>query len=161
MISRAREALTVFWQGEEVPGLTFYGLRAPGLGGRPHFPQREWRGSAMHHESTLRGDSWEVVVWDVRVDDWPSDEILTTRIRRTLSALRECKCVVAWIGREGYFADPPDLFLPEFMSGGVLAVLSDSTGFESTIELDKGLTGLADELLLRLRNGSEGLALAT
>jgi hypothetical protein len=158
MTNPAREVLTVIWQGEEIPGLTFYGLRRPGDERRPEFPTEAWAGCAEPRSSRLFGDRWEVLVWDVKLRCWPAPEEFPELVRRTLEALRVAGCKVAWVGREGYFADPPDLFLPDSMSEGVLAALSDETGFQMAVALDQPLRSLPDDELLALRKASDGLA---
>ncbi len=157
----AREVLSVFWEGEEVPGLTFYGLRAPTSDALPEFPADEWDGRADCRSWRLHGEAWEVVVWTVRVDRWPGRDEFGFLTERTMHALREAGCVVSWVGREGFFTDPPGLFLPESMSQGVLAALSGATGFRTALDLDQPLRFLLDDELLELREASHGLASAS
>lgn len=66
----------------------------------------------------LHGDRWSVALWDVPVAHWAS---VTDTFRDVREIIRR-GCVVAWVGAEGFlFSDPPHLFDPAFMSGGVLA----------------------------------------
>lgn len=159
MKRQAQEVLRVFWEGEEVPGLTFYGLRRRGHSDTPVFPADAWDSLADHRRSHLHGDLWEVIVWDVRVARWPSAEKFHQVVRQTLEALLVGSCSVAWVGREGFFVDPPDLFLPEFMSEGVLAALSRETGFRIAVALDEPMQFLLDDELQELREAGGGLAL--
>lgn len=158
MIRPARDVLTVFWKGEETAGFTVYGLRKLSSSEPPEFPFDVWGQRTDYRESRLSGDLWEVIVWDVRVLSWPSAKEFREALRQTLEALLEASCKVAWLGLEGVFVDPPDLFLPEFMSGGVLAALSDETGFQFAIELDEPVKALKDDELYELRRASCGLA---
>ncbi len=105
----------------------------------------------------MHGDNWQVVIWDVKIDRWPKPEYFAKYVKKTLKALQEANCVVAWLGLDGFFVDPPSLFLPQYMSGGILAALSEH-GFEMPFALDKPLVSLSDEALLSLRDASKGLA---
>ena len=156
----AREVLTVFWDGEETPGLTFYGLRARGESELPEFPLHDWK-NAECLSWRLHGEAWEVAVWVVRVDRWPAPDRFRSLSHLTMEALLEAGCVVSWVGREGFFIDPPDLFLPESMSKGVLSALSRATGFRTALELDQPMRSLLDDELLELREASGGLAAAS
>jgi hypothetical protein len=60
--------------------------------------------------------------------------------------------VVAWAGIEGYFSDPPYLFDPSRMGGGVWAVLSPETGFVCESQLNEPFKPLPAELLAVLRD---------
>jgi hypothetical protein len=68
-------------------------------------------------------------------------------LERTLRALVEAGASVAWCGLEGYFADPPLLFDPAQMSGGVFASYAPSLGFKCASQLDGPLVALADSEL--------------
>lgn len=155
-----RDALTIYWQGDEVSGLTFYGLR--------HFGHEDSASLLDIHcdyvtdsdISLLSGNAWEVVVWYVKVAHWPSATEFPGLIKCGLERMQALGCVVSWLGCPGNFVDPPDLFLPEFMSGGVLAAITAPSRFEIAVNLDEPLCGLPDDVLLRLREESKGLAQA-
>ncbi len=157
----AREILRVFWEGEEVAGLTFYGIRTREQEDIPRFPAVKWDSLVDCRQSFLHGERWEVIVWDVKVTRWPSPGRFKEALRLTLEALLRGGCSVSWIGLEGFFVDPPDLFLPEFMSGSVLAAISEGTGLRLAVELDEPLQFLRDDELLELRQASKGLALSS
>ncbi len=100
----------------------------------------------------------EVVVWDVAIVAWPTGQAWRDSVRRTLEALVDAGARVAWVGREGYFCDPPDLFDPTFMSGGVLAAMTSGGEFRCAVDPDQALATLTDDELLRLRAASDGLS---
>lgn len=154
----ARETLTVFVAGEELPGVIVYGLRGPGL--PPiEFPSREWQLSHDPQPFRLHGDSWEVIGWDLAVATWPSAEDWPRVIERTLSAILATGCMVAWLGAEGCpFSDPPDLFSPDWMDGGVLAALTAQGDFLCPLSPDEPLRTLSTTDLELLRARAVGLA---
>lgn len=154
----AKDVLTIFRAGEELPGLTFYGLTSFDDWREAPFPSAYWPGLAEGETSALHGDSWRVVVWDVALSDWPREEPWVNAVRSTLKALLDAGCVVTWLGRPGCFCDPPDLFLPSCMSEGVLAAATDDGFFDCPVRPDRPLDYLTDEQLLELRSRSRGLA---
>jgi hypothetical protein len=79
------------------------------------------------------------------VDVWEST------IKRTLDALLGSGCVLAWIGREGHFCDPPYLLKPECMSEGLFAAASQDGFFECPLKLDEELSWISDETMVALR----------
>lgn len=154
----ARELLTVIWNGEIVPGITFYGLTWPGRWARDKFPGSSWPAGTQAKESQLHGTDWEVIVWDVAVSSWPKGQAWRRAVHDSTAQLLAGGSVVAWLGREGYFCDPPDLFSPKCMSGGVLAAMTSAGDFDCAVDPDESLRHLGDEALLRLRLQAKGLA---
>jgi hypothetical protein len=155
----ARDALTIFADGEEVPGLIVYGLAAPSTRRSVSFPSDEWTAHPQVQEFTLHGDGWEVMTWEVPIIVWPSEDEFNRAARLTLRALIESGCRVAWIGAEGVpFCDPPDLFSPDCMSGGVLAWMTDAGDFDCPLDPDSPLRPVSDDRLRRLRRHTRGLA---
>ncbi len=153
----AREILTVINGGEFRPGLSFYGLGRPGLH-QPRFPQEVWPEETEYHVSRLHGDAWQVMVWDVALLRWPYGEEWWRALHATLAAFIDMCYLVAWVGGEGYFCDPPDLFDPSCMSGGVLAAVTKEYDFTRTLDPNAPLRPLSDEQMLQLRQSAEGLA---
>ena len=151
----AREWLFVVQDGGEVPGVGFYGLRRPSAVAAT-FPVERWPDGTAVHPWRLHGDGWEVLLWDVAVSRWPADWAAT--VRATLQRLIDAGCPVAWVGREGFFCDPPCLLTPEGMTEGVLAALTDDGDFRIAVHPDEPLAWLPDEDLLRLRARAPGLA---
>lgn len=157
----ARNVLTVYWNGEEVTGLTFYGIRprrhvqhVEQLNIRPDFV-------ANAEAFFLTGNEWEAVVWSICITQWPAVSEFPGFIKMILEKLRSQGYVVSWLGRPEHFVDPPDLFLPAHMSGAVLAAITPISGLQIAVDLDEPLVGLSDDDLLRLRSESCGLAEAT
>lgn len=157
----AREVLTVYWDGEEAAGFIVFALGGAERQRPCALPDLRWTMEPDVRPSTLAGDQWKVDAWYIRVAAWPTPQVFRDSMRRVLCGLVEEGYSVAWIGIDGSFVDPPDLFMPESMSGGVLAACSASTGFILGVELDQPLRALADHEMLRLREASGGLASTT
>lgn len=150
---RTEEALTVVWDGDFVPGVIFYGLRSTdGRCGTPEFPASAWPEGVERREGRLHNGDWEVLVWDVAISRWPSQQEWLTMLRTTLERLRDAGAVVTWCAPEGAFADPPNLFDPAWMSGGVYAAWAPNTGFVCTARLGNELQTLSDDQLRQLRD---------
>lgn len=158
MNAPAREVLTVFFDGDELPGVIFYALRPSGTGAEPDFPTDIWpdtdtRGFRLH------GHSWEVLGWDVVIHRWPSRGQWRETVRLTFQHLIEGGAVVAWLGAEGSpFSDPPYLFSPEWMTDSVLAAMTSDGDFVCAVDVDQPVQTLPDDELSRLRQHAQGLA---
>lgn len=155
----AREVLTIVWQGEFHPGVIAYGLRRQDSTSNPLFPSGAWPVGTEVEEFRLTGDAWEVVRWDILVVKWPNPANWPDVIRQTLSSLLQSEAVVAWLGQEGGFCDPPYLFDPECMTGAVFAALTSDI-FLCPLDPDEPLRSLSDQELAQLRMASGGLASA-
>lgn len=152
--SPARDVLTIFLGGsEEVPGLIFYGLVGDDHAvDVPTFGSTRWPDSPAPEPLVLHGQGWRVVGWELHLPMWPRAEDFRGAIRGTLQELINAGCRVAWVGAEGIpYADPPDLFDPQWMTGGVLAWLTSDRRFGCPLDPDQPLAGASDEELLRLR----------
>lgn len=124
-----RDALTIFVGGGEEPGLIAYGLTAPDEWRDADFPADARLAKPQPEAFDLRGDNWRVHGWEVPIAVWPTGLDFQTAVDRTLDALIRSGCRVAWVGAEGVpFCDPPGLFDPGCMSGGVLAWMTDDGG---------------------------------
>ncbi|WP_350274871.1 hypothetical protein [Kribbella sp. HUAS MG21] len=155
---RARDALVVV-DGDEVPGITIYGLAGRGRRQAAAFPRQVWIGEPGVDAFLLRGDAWEILSWDVPIIVWPTGEYFTAAVRDSLAARIGAGCSVAWVGAEGLpFCDPPELFNPTCMSGGVLAWMTAGGQFECALDPDRPLSPASDRLLSSLRQYAQGLA---
>jgi len=154
----AREVLTVYRDGEETAGFAVYAIRDRRGETKPALVAQSWPGLSEVTPLLLHGERWEVCVWDVSVHAWPSADEFDRSLRDLLCGLVSGGFAVAWIGLEGYFADPPHLFLPDAMSGGVLAACSGKTGFVPAVRLDEPLHAITDDGLLALREACGDLA---
>lgn len=155
----ARDALTIFVAGEEEPGLIAYGLTPPGAWRGVGFPADAWLAQPEPEAFELHGDHWRVQGWEVPIVIWPTGLDFKTAVSRTLDALIRGGCRVAWIGAEGVpFCDPPGLFDPQCMAGGVLAWMTDDGRFDCPLDPDRVLAPVSDDELLKLRAHSHGLA---
>jgi hypothetical protein len=158
MEAPARDTLTVFVEGEELPGVIVYGLRRP-CRAPIEFPGREWHLSHEPQPFRLYGETWEVVGWDLALAAWPTSQDWPGVVQRTLSVMVAAGCVVAWLGAEGCpFSDPPDLFSPDWMDGGVLAALTSQGDFRCPVNPDEPLRYLSAADLELLRARATGLA---
>lgn len=156
---RARDALVVVVDGEEVPGITIYGLARRGHRRTAVFPSQAWIGEPSVDEFVLRGDTWEITCWELPIVVWPTRDELMDAVRVSLAALIEADCSVASLGAEGLpFCDPPALFDPRCMSGGVLASMTARGQFECALHPDGPLSPVSDEQLSILRRHAKGLA---
>lgn len=154
----AREQLEIIWHGDQVPGITLYGLCPRGSRLEKPFPESLWPWGVETGSSVLHNEHWEVIVWDVAIAAWPPSEEWESAIRGTLQWLVSSGASVAWVGLEGFFCDPPDLFSPSCMSGGVLAALTAKGEFLCPLDPHAQLATLTDAELLRLRDASAGLS---
>lgn len=154
----AREVLTVIADGEIRSGVIAYGLRTDGLDKKAMFPSHRWPQEIEVAEYFLHGETWEVIRWDIQIDRWPDQKDWKDVVKETLARLIEAGAVVARLGQEGFFADPPDLFTPKHMTGGVLAAMTISGDFMCPLDPERPLKALSDSELLQLRSASEGLS---
>lgn len=149
--------MTIFFRGTEVPGLNFYGLLHPGDEFRVSFPDLAWP-AAEHIQFVLHGADWRVVSWGIPVKMWPPGDDLRQAVRATFKALIEAGSVVVWIGVEGSFCDPPELFEPRYMAGGVLAAATPDGREWLNLDPEEPVDPLTDEVLQELREASRGLS---
>lgn len=157
--SLARDSLTIFVDGDEVPGLIAYGLRPRGHYPPLVFPTDAWIAQPEALENRLYGDGWEVVMWEIPIVIWPVAADLREALRRTTGAMIDRGSRVAWVGAEGMpFCDPPQLFDPDCMSGGVLAWMTDLGDFDCNLDPDELLAPVSEDVLVRLRAHAKGLA---
>lgn len=160
MMKPAREIMMVVKDGRLQPGVSAYGLRAIQTSNSADFPLAAWPADTQWNEGRLHGQEWEVIIWDIALREWPRNPEWGRVVRQTLQSLINAGCTVSWIGSEGYFCDPPDLFKPECMSGGVLAAMTQSGDFNCVVDPHEPLRALPEEKLLELREASRGLAAA-
>lgn len=141
-----------------------YGLarRRGWRGDRP--PADPWMVAELGDDGqfVLVGDLWEVIMLTIQVDAWPTAATLAESTRRLFEALLAGGCRIAWLGAEGLpFCDPPELFDPGCMSGGVLAWMTTDGVFECPLDPDRALKPVADSHLREMRDHAGGLADAT
>lgn len=155
----ARESLTIFVDGDEVPGLIVYGLRPHGRERVCAFPADAWIAQPEAMQGRLFGESWEVLAWEIPILIWPTASDLSEAVRCTTGAMIEGGCRVAWVGAEGVpFCDPPQLFDPDCMAGGVLAWMTDVGDFDCDLDPDSPLAPASEDVLRRLQAHAKGLA---
>jgi hypothetical protein len=158
MSAPAREQLVVYWDGEEVAGFIVFALRERSSACSLRKLDLGWMIEPDQRSSFLVGETWEVGAWYIKVAAWPPAETFRESISTLLHGLIDEGWSVAWVGVEGSFVDPPELFSPEAMPGGVLAACSTDTGLIEAVDLDLPLQALTDSRMLALREASRGLA---
>jgi hypothetical protein len=150
----AREQLEIVWHGTFVPGVIFYGLCPEGRWRDPGFPFELWPEGTEAEPSMLRGEGWEVAMWTLAIAAWPRGDEWRRALRGTMQCVIAGGAVVAWLGMEGGFCDPPDLFEPDCMSDAVLAALLPDGTFLCPADPDEPWAALSDEELARLREAA-------
>lgn len=157
----AREGLTVFFDGEERPGVIFYALARQGITSSVVFPIGLWPSGEVK-SFRLGGETWEVHGWDLALGEWPRGRDWTRSVHDTLKSLVDAGAVVTWVGAEGCpYSDPPHLLSPTWMSGGVLAAMTSTGEFICAVDPDLPVLALSDDELVSLRLHARGLADAT
>ena len=149
---KTENLLKIFWEGDEVSGITTYGYWKGKVVKELVFPRHLWPERTLFKTSRLHGEGWEVIVWDIRISIWPSHQDWIELIRTTLKSMVEAGAEVAWCGLEGFFADPPSLFDPNEMSGGVYATFSKEFGFQCSAHLGLPFKALSDSEVGKLRS---------
>lgn len=112
---RTRDALGIFWDGEEVEGALFYGLWAGERLTTPRFPVDLWPSTTEVRPRRLWGEGWTVWLWEVRIRSWPAEDDWRRAVSGTLEELLSAGAGISWCAVEGCFLDPPNLFDPVSM----------------------------------------------
>jgi len=90
------EILTVFMDGEFVPGVMLYGLDSNADDGEPCFPYGAWPWLAGLKTFVLGGEHWRVRLWEIALPEIPSPELLWDATATTLGVLIDAGCLTAW-----------------------------------------------------------------
>lgn len=143
-------SLGVFWEGEEVDGVTIYGFWVDSKPEPPQLDLSEWR-SAQAKPSRLYGPGWTVWLWDIRIEEWPERLGWEKTVHGTLRQVLSGGAEIAWCGLEGMFVEPPGLFDPTAMSGGVWAAADKAGHTFGPPALDAAFRPLDDAQLCLLR----------
>jgi hypothetical protein len=158
MMVPAKEKLTIFSDGEELPGIIVYGLAAPATLSAT-LPPDHWDGGQHISTFTLVGEQWEVVLWEIPLSRWPSGPQWQHALSRILETMINQGARVVWVGAEGIpFADPPDLFDPRYMAGAVLTWLTEDGQRGRPFDPDQPLSPATAAELTFLRQFARGLA---
>lgn len=151
MTGPTRENLGIFWEGAETQGCLLYGYCPIQIGSPPQFPSAIWPPGTCADTRRLFGDGWIVWMWEIKADSWPAASDWITVVRATLETMIAVGALVAWGGLEGMFVDPPALFDPDQMGGGVWAALTADRVFFPPPDLDQEFRTLTDDELRQLR----------
>ena len=152
------EVAKIIHNGSEKSGLSFHALFSLPNGEIKNisFPYEIWGDNIESKDFLLHGEKWGVLIWDVVIDIWPKTETLNQIIEKTFNVLLKNGACVAWIGREGFFCDPPDLFLPDMNEGVLAAALPGKKWIN--LDIDSFFTPLSDSVVLELRKQSDGVS---
>jgi len=150
--STTRDSLGIFWNGEEVDGILMYSFWRQWKENAPQFPQQLWPPDSELKTRKLFGESWTVWQSEMRLVTWPSCEAWKSVVSNTLQSMRVQGAIIAWCGLEGAFADPPQLFSPSAMSGGVWVCLDQNGTLFGPPALDDDFQPLSDEILRKLHD---------
>jgi hypothetical protein len=148
---RTRDALGVFWDGEEVEGALFYVLWAGEILTPPTFPLGLWPSATEVRPRRLWGDGWTVWLWEVRIRSWPAEDEWQGLINRTLGELLSAGAAISWCAVEGCFVDPPNLFDPTTMSDGVWSCQSKAGTSVPPLALEGEFRYVSSRVLARLQ----------
>ncbi len=143
----------IFWNGEEVDGITIYGFFTGEKTEELDTPINIWPLSSEFKHSQLSGDNWTVWLCDIRIKEWPEKSAWLNAIERTFEVMIHHGAIVSWAGLEGFFVEPPDLFKPELMSGGVWAIKMRDGRFVCNSRIGESFETLEDSILNRIRSG--------
>lgn len=161
----SERVLTVFWKGDEMPGIICYGYW-PGLT-QPVvlFPDSAWPDGTAISDTWLHnwqdGDSdWRVLRRDIMTPEWPAHDDWLDCVRKTLDCIVRAGALIAWCATEGHFADPPELFRSEQMEGGMWAVCGRELPFECSAELGKPFKALPLSTVLAVQAAAERIGVS-
>ena len=147
--------LDVVFEGELRNGVIVFGLYPAGPAPEPVFPANAWRSMEGFDQSRLLGEAWQVIEWDLAIDNPPTGDRWRDALRRTLRAHLDAGAVIAWVGGEGDFCDPPSLF---DCGMAVHAVLSRNGDYECRLIPGRPLDPLDATAMRALRLQTSGLA---
>ena len=147
-----RDVLKVFHEGDEYPGIIVYGLAPRGEAAELQFPSCAWERTVGYSPAHLHGARWEISSWEIRLERWPDSKDFVHAIQQTMLQFYLAGYQVSWVGAEGLpFCDPPFLFSPQCMSGGVLAWMTSPDRFDCPLDPAKPLCPIDDYVLRDLR----------
>jgi len=144
-------SLGIFWNGEEVSGITIYGYFEGKNDLLSFFDESIWNHEIQLKSNTIRGDNWVVGILDIKVNKWPNTSAWPKVIQKSLMEYTNKGAVVSWAAFEGFFAEPPRLLDPKYMSGGVWAIYSNIDGFYCSAQLGKKIEIISDEILEKFK----------
>lgn len=164
MQTPAKEQLVILIRGsegegfEEASGLIVYGLGSPWSVIREP-PTGLSSFGRIEKTSRYFGDHWEIIRWDIEMLRWPTGVEWLSTLSAFFEAMISGGARVAWVGSEtSPFSDPPTLFHPDYMTGGVFAWRTDDGRGREQLDPDKPLTPASVEELRALREYAKGLA---
>ena len=144
----AKDSMVVFIDGTEVPGFLLYGLFPPDAD--PQSPALPDAVRSRRHD--LTGPGWLIPIWTIPVTDWLTGDAWQTEVRRLLTSIVEQGARVAWLASEGApYADPPWLFDPAEMSGGVYAYLTAAGRYACPLDPGRPWLTITNDELGQLR----------
>jgi len=145
------DSLGIFWNGEEVIGITIYGYFEGTNDLLLTFDESIWNHGIQLKSNTIRRDNWIVGVWDIKVNKWPNTTAWPKVIQESLKEFTNKGAVLSWAAFEGFFVEPPRLLDPRYMSGGVWAIYSNADGFYCSAQLGQKIEFISDDVLEKFR----------
>ncbi|NNG20988.1 hypothetical protein HJ590_15750 [Naumannella sp. ID2617S] len=144
----AKDTMQIFLNGEERPGFLLYGLFPADADPWPSALPAE----ALARRYDLDGDDWRVCLWTLPVTEWLTGAAWQSAISHLLTSICERGAKVAWLASEGAaYADPPWLFDPEEMSGGVYGYLTADGRYACPLDPGQPWAVVGDEEMGQLR----------
>ncbi|EMS1061979.1 hypothetical protein WKS79_000448 [Providencia stuartii] len=146
-----KDILGIYWNSTfgDVDGQTFYLFNKDADYITPDFPIFLWPEGTKTKKYKLFGNEWVTWVWDVRFSTYPGEWKVVTK--NTLTYFISHGARISWCGLDGYFSDPPGLFDPSEMSGGVYAALTADDNFICHTDLYSKYQPLNDNELMYLK----------
>jgi hypothetical protein len=142
---------------EQSPGFIVYGLGSPG--GIVRDPPENVLDDRPVTTFRLIGENWEVIMWEYPFKKEPAHKVWQNTVSRLLESMICAGARVAWIGAEIMpYSDPPTLFDPDYMEGGVPVWMTSDGGKGGSLDLDKPFVPASTAQLLALRSYAAGLA---
>ncbi|OYO13837.1 hypothetical protein CGZ98_05280 [Enemella evansiae] len=147
----AKDSMVVFIDGTEIPGFLLHGLFPAYADPQPSALDAAAR--ARRHD--LTGQGWQVSIWTVPVAAWLTGDAWQAELRRMLGSIVEQGAEVAWLASEGApYADPPWLFDPTEMSGGVYGFLTADGRYSCPLDPGQPWAVVSDDELEEVRRAA-------
>jgi hypothetical protein len=153
----ARDTLRQPFAGDR-PGVTFYSAQPRGAWQGGTFPAGHFPGLVKDGVFTMHGDTWEITLWDLTFDEFPSGDAWRAAVDRTFDWIFASGGVVAWIGDGVGYAAPPKLFDGEQMANSVFEGRGRNGVRVGELDLDAPARYLDATQMAALREASCGLA---
>lgn len=148
VMAQAKDTMVMFINGEERPGFLLYGLFPPNADPWP----QEFSPEVLAQRYDLGDERWRVCLWTVPVTSWLTGAAWQASVSRLLGSIIEQGAEVAWLASEGApYADPPWLFDPVEMFGGVYGFLTAAGHYSCPLDPGQPWVVVSDDELESVR----------